>query len=115
MKKQIKQFRYYGDGNVKNQPAEISSLNLASGSIFFNQEQLTSITQLGVQTIPGTLLYINNAVEPIIVGSTGIYELNLENISEITALSFHQDSIKFINNTSNIAYLVVDAIYNVGE
>lgn len=115
MKKQIKQFRYYGDGNIKNQPTNISLLNLASGSIFFNTEQLTAITQLGIQTIPGTLLYINNAVEPIVIGSTGIYELNLENISEITALSFHQDSLNFINHTSNSAYLIVDAIYNVEE
>lgn len=114
MKKQIKQFRYYGDNHVKNQPATISANNLASGSIFF-EGKLISITRLGIQTIPGVMVYINSPVEPVIIGSTGIYELDLENISEISTLSFDPNSVNFINDTSNSAYLVIDAIYNVED
>ena len=114
MKKQIKQFRYYGDNHVKNQPATISANNLASGSIFF-EGKLISITRLGIQTIPGVMVYINSPVEPVIIGSTGIYELDLENISEISTLSFNPDSVNFINDASNSAYLVIDAIYNVED
>ena len=114
MKKQIKQFRYYGDNHVKNQPATISAENIASGSIFF-EGNLISITQLGIQTIPGVMVYINSPVEPVIIGSTGIYELNLENMSEISTLSFDPDSFKLIKDASNSAYLVIDAIYNVED
>jgi predicted nucleic acid-binding Zn-ribbon protein len=53
--------------------------------------------QIGIQTMPGVKFYLNNSIEPIIVGSTGIYELNVENLTEITALSFDTTSINMIN------------------
>jgi hypothetical protein len=52
---------------------------------------------------------LNNATTPIIVGSTGIYELDLEGLSEITALAFEKDSLDRINDAAN-AYLIIDAI-----
>lgn len=110
----IRQYRFYGDKNRQNQPNNINITNLKSGSIFFDDEQLVSIVQLGVQTIPGTLMYINNALEPVIIGSTGIYELDLKNTSEIIALRFDEHSLDNINKL-NSGYLIVDAIYNTEE
>jgi hypothetical protein len=64
--------------------------------------------------LPGTKFYLNNSADPIIIGSTGIYELDLEGVAEISALSFDSKSIDSIKDT-NSAYLIVDAIYDVEE
>lgn len=109
MAKQIMQFRYYADNNSKNQPSKITRRELSSGSIF---SKYYPITQLGIQTLPGTKFYLNNSITPIIVGSTGIYELDLEGISEINNLSFDGNSLSAINNNNN-AYLIIDIIYGV--
>jgi len=52
---------------------------------------------------------------PVIIGYTGIYELDLSNLAtEITALSFDENSLKTIKEVAN-AYLIVDAIYDSGD
>ena len=79
MAKQIMQFRYYAEGNSKNQPRTINKAKLSSGSVFSNY---FPITQLGIQALPGTKFYLNNSTTPIIIGSTGIYELDLEGLSD---------------------------------
>ena len=67
MAKVIKQYRYYGENNSKNQPLnEISLETLESGSVFFSEEGLGSIRQLGIQSLPGTMFYLNNAKNPTI-------------------------------------------------
>lgn len=117
MAKCVRQYRYYGSGDknaLKNYPNGISYARLASGSIFFKDGTLGSITQLGIQAIPGTKFYVNNSAEPIIIGSTGIYELDLEGVSEITSLMFDQNSLEIINGLDS-GYLIVDAIYNAEE
>jgi hypothetical protein len=35
------------------------------------------IVQLGIQSVPGTKFYLNGSNNPIIIGNTGIYELDL--------------------------------------
>ena len=109
MVKNIKQFRFYGTDNENN-------TNAAS---FFKDPGVglnayMPVVHIGVQTLPGTKIYLNDNLNPIIVGLTGIYELDLEGISEITSISFDRDSLSAINNINN-AYLIVDAIYNVEE
>lgn len=108
MAKQIMQFRYYNENNSgqKNQPKNITRAKLASGSVFSNY---FPITQLGIQALPGTKFYLNNSTTPIIIGSTGIYELDLEGLSEITHLAFDAASISSINNNPN-AYLIIDIV-----
>ena len=106
MAKQIMQFRYYAEGSSKNQPRDIGMGKLARGSIFAN---FLPIVQLGIQTLPGTKFYLNNSTTPIIVGSTGIYELDLEGLSEITDLHFDTSSLDSINQNNN-AYLIIDVI-----
>ena len=109
MAKQIMQFRYYAEGNNKNQPKNITKSKLSSGSIFSNYYP---ITQLGIQALPGTKFYLNNSTTPIIIGSTGIYELDLEGLSEINNLAFDASSIEAINKNNN-AYLIIDIICGV--
>lgn len=115
MAKVVKQYRYFDKDNSKNQPhPEINLETLESGSVFFSGEGLVSITQLGIQTLPGTKFYLNNAKKPIIVGATGIYELELEGISEINSLFFDKNSLQVIEEIGN-AYLIIDALYEVEE
>lgn len=108
MAKQVKQFRFYQHNSNKNYPQNaINYRNLVSGSLF---AKYMPITQLGIQSLPGTKFYVNNANNPIIIGHTGIYELNLEGLAEITALSFDAQSIEAIHNNAS-SYLIVDIIY----
>ena len=111
MARQIMQFRYYGDGvnKDKNQPLDISLEKIQDGSIFL---PYLPFTQLGIQTWPGTHFYLNDATTPIIIGQTGIYELDLEGIAEITNIRFDKDSLALIQQIDN-AYLIIDAICDV--
>lgn len=111
MAKVVKQYRYYGDTfRDKNQPENLTLKELSSGSIFFTND-LKSIIQLGIQSLPGTKFRLNNG-EEIIIGSTGIYELELSGISEITVLSFNEKSLQLINDLGS-AFLIVDALYEI--
>ena len=113
MAKYVNQVRYYGDKNVKNYPANNVSLNtLQSGSVFHNT---LPIVQLGIQTLPGMKVYINNHTNPIIVGQTGIYELNVDGISYITDLRFDGATLNVINKNQQNAYLIVDYFYEKEE
>jgi len=111
MAKKIMQFRYYGENNDKNQPYNINKQSLASGSIF-SEHQCLPIVQLGIQTVPGSKFYLNNGTTPIIIGSTGIYELDLDGVSSITQLSFDPASITALDGNLN-GYLIVDIICDV--
>ncbi len=117
MNKVVRQYRYFSPGSDKNYPSNISKDNLQSGRIFFGEEGLRSIVQLGIQTLPGTKFYLNNSVAPTIVGYTGIYELKLNADVAINALSFDGSSLNLIGNDSTHpeGYLIVDAIYEVEE
>lgn len=128
MAKRIKQYRYYADGvknsasgNEKNQPQEIkndageyvptSYTHYVSGAVFGDT---FPILQLGIQALPGTKFYLNNGLEPIIIGSTGIYELDLDGQTEITDISFDYGSMTLIRDNVN-AFLIVDIIYDDGK
>lgn len=107
MARQVKQFRYYGNGHPKNYPSSISYRNLMTGSIF---DPYKNIVQLGIQSLPGTQFYLNSASNPVIIGFTGIYELSVSGATTITDLRFEQKSLQAINDVSN-AFLIVDIIY----
>ena len=109
MANKIMQFRYYGEKVSNNQPSNISASNLASGHIFSGY---LPITQLGIQTLPGTKFYLNNSIYPVVIGSTGIYELDLKDVTQITEIHFDKRSLNLINENNN-AYLIVDIIADV--
>lgn len=111
MAKKISQVRYYGTGNGANYPGGLTYRSLVSGSAF---SEYGSILQLGIQTMPGTKFYLNGSSHPVIVGNTGIYELNVKDLISINSLQFDAASINLINNNSN-AYLIVDLLYEGGN
>lgn len=121
--KQVKQFRYYGDKNAKNsldpnkegqsgvKDPYIDRVSLTKNNIF---AKFAEISQLGIQTLPGTEFYLNESTYPIVVGNTGIYELNVAGIADITNIKFEPKSIVAIDN-SPTAYLIIDIIYDDEE
>ena len=75
MAKKVKQFRYYNNTSSNNYPSNIVNYrSLISGTAF---SDFIPIYQLGIQSLPGTKFYLNGATNPIIIGNTGIYELDL--------------------------------------
>lgn len=104
--RQVKQFRYYGSTSDKNYPKSLSYGELRLGNIFQN---LGVVTHLGIQATPGTLFYLNNSQHPICVGSTGIYELNLEGLGQIFAIKFAQTSLDEIETTHD--GLFIDIVF----
>ena len=117
MAKYLMQFRYYGNSSDgKNYPSSITKYSLISGSYLISYKpSATSIASLGIQTLPGVKLYLNNSqVDPIIVGPSGIYELGINENYEITGLQFDRKSLDLIDANSG-AYLIIDVVYNVEE
>lgn len=117
MAKHLKQFRYYGANSDLNYPSNIVTTNsLTSGSAFFGSRNLISIAALGIQTWPGVKFYLNDSTDSIIIGSTGIYELNLKDNYEVTSLRFDKSSLGLIDsNVNHGAYLIIDIVYNTEE
>lgn len=114
MAKRVKQFRYYSDDISEienNSPTNINMQSLISGEIFANY---MPISKIGIQSIPGTEFYLNNSRDPIIIGHTGIFELDLDDEVEIIALKFDARSLQFISNNIN-AYLIIDMVCEGGD
>ena len=109
--KKVTQFRYYNDktnnDNTTNYPSTLNYRKLVSGSAFSN---VMPIIQLGIQTMPGTKFFLNGSDTPIIIGSTGIYELDLQGLGQINSLQFDASSINLISNNDS-AYLIIDIMY----
>ena len=113
MAKKVIQVRYYGEGNKKNFPYEDMETGLLSGDIFTSY---LPIHQLGIQGMPGTEFYLNGAANGVIVGNTGIYELNVENLVEITGLKFSKRTLDNINEAKNgTQYIIIDLLYEDGK
>lgn len=117
------QYRYIRDDNVypddeaiRNGDAKISltPATLVSGNVFADK---TPIYQLGIQALPGTKFYLNESQDPVIIGATGIYELDLHEKSTISALHFDPESIKTIKKSllTGNGFLIVDIVYEEEE
>lgn len=114
MVKKVIQFRYYGEGNAMNWPASADTkANFTSGLLF---NDYAPFVHLGVQTLPGTKLWLNNNfTTPVIVGATGIYELALENTTGlIQGIKVDQQSMDIIENTRG-GYIIIDLVYEPEE
>lgn len=112
MAKRVKQFRYYGDNSDQNSPLIASNNEYVSGAVF---SAYYPILQLGIQAMPGTKFYLNKSTNPVMIGYTGIYELDLNGQIEISALNFDKNSMDQINELNN-ALLIVDVVYeDAGE
>lgn len=114
MARKVEQFRFYTTDDNRNQPSsgtKISVSNLRSGSIFSGHYP---IVQLGIQTLPGVKFYLNKATTPIVIGNTGIYDLELDGVTQITHLCFDINSLNMINGNPD-SYLIIDIIYDTEE
>ena len=113
MAKTVRQYRYYSQGSGQNQPLDITKKSLINGQIF-ETTNCYPILQLGIQTMPGTKFYLNGNIDPVIVGHTGIYELDMENEIEIVRLTFNKKSMDLIDANEN-SYLIIDILYDDGK
>ena len=117
MAKKIKQFRFYGLNHADNFPAEnykgkpVSYTDYITGSIF---REVYPISQLGIQALPGTKFYLNNSINPIYIGLSGYYDLEIKNGIRVYRLGFDEKSLENINDTGSSA-LIVDIIYGEEE
>lgn len=99
---------YYYQTQILNYPPTLYSGNLISGSAFAN---CVPIVKLGIQSLPGVRFRFNTNLEWIVLGATGLYEIDLrESSATIVDLKFDKTSIEVINNNKN-AYLIVDIMY----
>jgi hypothetical protein len=106
----FKQFIYCNPQSNHNYPnAIIDKDALTSGSIF---NEYVPITQLGIQGPPGTKFYINHNDLPVIIGFTGLFELNFTEGGSINHLRFDGDSIDRVDSSNLI--LIVDIAYMGG-
>ena len=121
--RKVIQLRYFGDSNAflntndkdaiyhqldENQPNNLSSLDLSSGDAFLDY---MPIVQLGIQALPGTKFSLNAGLDPIIIGTSGMYELDLQNSSAIlTSLNFEQNSLEKKKKNPD-GYLIIDIVY----
>lgn len=119
MVKKIKQFRYYGNNNTNNTITrnellknDLQQSSLTAGSL----STYMPIIYLGIQTIPGVEIYLNNFLEsPIVIGATGIYELDLEGTTGlINSVLVKEASLNMIDRNPE-AYILIDIIYKDGE
>lgn len=105
MARLVKQFRYYGEDSTSNYPEETTYQALAVGNIFHSY---SPVTQLGIQADPGTKFYINNSTSPIMIGDTGIYELDLEGLGTISSIRIDKSDLAAITSLNPI---MIDIIY----
>lgn len=115
MIREVYQFRYYGENNDKNYHpgmkhkedyTKINAENLQFGTAF---QEYMPVRQLGVQSIPGTKFYLNDSISPIVIGSTGIYEIELNSLVEIQRLSFDPESIQAVQQSPTF-FIIVDIL-----
>lgn len=107
MAKRVGQIRWFKDNSAFNSPSTVSSETLGNGTAF---PRTYPIVQLGIQTLPGTKVYLNSHNNPIVIGATGIYELSVDGLAYLTSITFANDSLTNIAKNDQ-AYLIVDYIY----
>lgn len=101
MNKKIAQIRYYGNKNKNNQPSSIRLNDLISGEVF---KEFYPISQINIQGDSGTAFHINHDVNTVLIGPSGVYNLDLEGFSSIEDLSFKTIKVDSIP-------LIIDLIY----
>ncbi len=105
----IRQFRYYGDEDKRNNPSGLTAKQLTETNIFSG---LGAISQLGIQGRPGTVFYLNGQTFPIVLGETGIYEIDLQEYGQIFSIRFGTEELH--NYAPNKDRLLIDFIYRGG-
>lgn len=102
MSKQIKQIRYYGEGNKNNYPTNLSRRHLISGTVF---SKYVPMLKLRIEAPSKTKFYLNGSSNSVIVNKEGIFELDVDGFSHINALQFDAASL------SEDIEIIVNIIY----
>lgn len=116
MAKAVHQFRFYKDDSneERNEPsgaaftAVSGAQGFANGDVF---KEYYPFYQLGIQTLPGTMIYLNGSEDPVIIGSTGIYELDISDGVEVFTLQVSSASLSQIS-AANDGYIIIDVLYD---
>ena len=103
MNKKIMQFRYYGAKNKNNFPANIKAGDFSNEDFFKNYYPIHYIKIQGPPN--STKFQINFNSNSIMLGPSGVYELDLQDFSTIEDLKFNS-----ISNTISEP-LIIDLIY----
>lgn len=116
MAKAVHQFRFYSNSakDLRNEPSTDVFESIGGANGFVNGDVFKNyypFYQLGIQTLPGTMFYLNGSEDPVIVGSTGIYELDMSDGVEIYTLQFNSASLKVINDAFD-GYVIIDILYD---
>lgn len=108
----IAQIRYYDDNNSLNSQ-DFNSYTVFCGDTSF--VKYSPIRHLGIQTLPGTRVFLNQSITPIIIGATGIYELDIREDSTaiLHSIRFDENSMKTIRDMPN-GFLIIDIVYEGG-
>ena len=108
--KRIMQFRYRGENHADNFPKyDYYTDKLSLGNIF---QDYGFVSKLGIQGPVGLKFYLNFSPNPITIGETGIYELDLEGIGRISAIQFNRTDLEnfYTHNPLNDKILI-DIVY----
>ena len=110
MANKIRQYRFDRANSSKNynisNPQDLVTGDFTSG--------YTPIIQLGIQALPGTHFYLNESHEPITIGESGIFELELKGVTEISKIQFDCVSLNRIAKKQDLV-LIIDTIYISNE
>ena len=82
---------------------------LVSGAAF-NELFSKGVEQIGIQALPGTRFKMSTGPDWVVIGTTGIYELDLTGRATISALCFDKASIDIIQNGAGQT-LLIDIVY----
>ena len=105
MARKTYQYRF----NVGNGISNVSSSNdLVTGQAF-KANFTKGVEQIGIQALPGTRFKMSAGPDWVIIGTTGIYELDLTGRATIGDLCFDKASIDIIEETNTP--LLVDIVY----
>lgn len=89
--------------NKDKEPSINDVNNAISGLIKIDDESKKFVYEIGIQTLPGVKVDINR--QSIIIGRTGIFNLNVENYGSVSSIKLNADNPLFDSDTF---YLIVD-------
>lgn len=104
--KEIAQVRSLTNKDIEAINKEISDTILS----YKNSDNKGLLYEVGVQTLPGLILDING--NPVIIGRTGIFNLNTENFGEMVSIKIVTEEGCDIT-TSNNFYFILDMIFTI--
>ena len=108
--KRIMQFRYRGENHPDNYPNYSAYTDILSDGNIFNDYGIVS--KLGIQGPDGLRFYLNFSPDPITIGETGIYELDLEGVGRITAIQFNKTDLNNFYTTNPLNdKILIDIVY----